>query len=235
MSDGLRPAEVISLRASLALKAGIGGRLVPLPSRGACRVIKSQVLADFIVERTVPIEEPEDPSIPTEESTLGQQNQTPLWMLYVDGSSNAEGRGAGLVITGPDNFIAGYALRLDFKASNNEAEYEALIAGIALAAELLVVHIRAHSDSQLVVSQVNGFSEAKKERMIKYLKKVRNEISIFEEFQIVQIPRTLNTRADALSKMATSGRFEPGNIYTEILPQPSIEKEEVLQINEEPS
>ncbi|XP_077228335.1 uncharacterized protein LOC143861280 [Tasmannia lanceolata] len=64
-----------------------------------------------------------------------------------------------------------YALRLDFKASNNEAEYEALIAGIALAIELRVSRIRVHNDSQLVVSQVNGFSEAKEERMIKYLEK----------------------------------------------------------------
>ncbi|XP_077228380.1 uncharacterized protein LOC143861327 [Tasmannia lanceolata] len=191
--------------------------------------IKSQVFADFIVDRTVPIGESEDPSIPVEEPTLGQQSQTPLWMLYVDGSSNAEGRGAGLVITGPDNFIAEYALCLDFKASNNEAKYEALIAGIALATELRVVRIRVHSDSQLVVSQVNGLSEAKEERMIKYLEKVRKEISTFEEFQIVQIPRTF--RADGLSKMASSGRFEPENIYTEILPQPSIEKEEILQIN----
>ncbi|XP_077215595.1 uncharacterized protein LOC143850216 [Tasmannia lanceolata] len=124
---------------------------------------------------------------------------------------------------------------LIFKASNNKAEYEALIAGIALATELQVVRIRVHSDSQLVVSQVNGFSEAKEERMIKYLEKGRKEISTFEEFQIVQIPQTLNTRANALSKMASSGKFEPGNIYTEILPQPSIEKEEILPINEEPS
>ncbi|XP_077251714.1 uncharacterized protein LOC143890925 [Tasmannia lanceolata] len=92
-------------------------------------------------------------------------------MLYVDGSSNAGGNGAGLVITGPDNFIVEYALRLDFKASNNEVEYEALIVGIALAAELRVSRIRVHSDSQLVVSQVNGFSEDKEERMIKYLEK----------------------------------------------------------------
>ncbi|XP_077230142.1 uncharacterized protein LOC143863345 [Tasmannia lanceolata] len=108
--------------------------------------------------------------------------------MYVDGSSNAGDSGAGLVITGPDNFITEYALRLDFKASNNEAEYEALIAGIALATELQVSRIRVHSDSQLVVSQVNGFSEAKEEQMIKYLKKVRKEISAFEEFQIVQVP-----------------------------------------------
>ncbi|XP_077215981.1 uncharacterized protein LOC143850646 [Tasmannia lanceolata] len=78
-------------------------------------------------------------------------------------------------------------------------------------------------------------SEAKEERMIKYLEKVRKEISTFEEFQIVQISRTLNTRADILFKMASSGMFETGNIYTEILPQRSVEREEVLQLNEEPS
>ncbi|XP_077246030.1 uncharacterized protein LOC143885869 [Tasmannia lanceolata] len=142
---------------------------------------------------------------------------------------------ADFIVERPDYFIAEYALRLDFKAINNEAEYEALIAGIALATELRANRIRVHSDSQLVVSQVNGFSEAKEERMIKYLEKVRKEISTFEEFQIVQVPRTLNTRADALSKMASSGIFEPENIYTEILPQPSAEREEILQLNEEPS
>ncbi|XP_077215766.1 uncharacterized protein LOC143850394 [Tasmannia lanceolata] len=89
--------------------------------------IKSQSLADFIVECTVPKEESEEPNLPAEESTPNQRTQNPLWMLYVDGSSNAGGNGAKLVITGPDNFIAEYALRLDFKASNNEAEYEALI------------------------------------------------------------------------------------------------------------
>ncbi|XP_077215946.1 uncharacterized protein LOC143850600 [Tasmannia lanceolata] len=156
-------------------------------------------------------------------------------MLYVDGPSNAGGSGVGLVIIGSDNFIVEYALRLDFKASNNEAEYEALIAGIAFTTELRVSRIRVHSDSQLVVSQVNGFSEAKEDRMIKYLEKVRKEISTFDEFQIVQVPRTLNTRTDALSKMASSGMFEPRNIYTEILPQPSVEREEILQLNEEPS
>ncbi|XP_077251526.1 uncharacterized protein LOC143890728 [Tasmannia lanceolata] len=188
------------------------------------------------MEHTVPLEESEGLSLPAEEEpTLSQQSQNPLWMLYVDGSSNAGGSGAGLVITGPDNFITEYALRIDFKASNNEAEYEALITGIALATELQVSRIRVHNDSQLVVSQVNGFGEVKEEQMIKYLENVRKEISAFEEFQIVQVPRTLNTRADALSKMASSAMFEPGNIYTETLPQPSVEREEVLQLSEEPS
>ncbi|XP_077237336.1 uncharacterized protein LOC143879015 [Tasmannia lanceolata] len=118
-------------------------------------------------------------------------------MLYLDGSSNSEGSGAGLVITGPDNFIAEYALRLNFKASNNEAEYEALITGIALATELRANRVRVHNDSQLVVSQVNGFSDAKEEWMIKYLEK---ETSALRSF-----------------------------------PNPSVEREEILQLNAEPS
>ncbi|XP_077226361.1 uncharacterized protein LOC143859588 [Tasmannia lanceolata] len=167
--------------------------------------IKSQVLVDFIAERKAPVDEPEKQDDFTEDPAPGSLAQNPLWMLYVDGSATAGGSGAGLVLSGPDNFLKEYALKLDFKASNNEADYEALIVEMALAAELRANRVRAHSDSQLVVSQVNGFSEAKEERMIKYLEKVRKEISAFEEFQIVQIPRTMNACADTLSKMASSG------------------------------
>ncbi|XP_077251870.1 uncharacterized protein LOC143891110 [Tasmannia lanceolata] len=131
------------------------------------RAIKSQVLAKFVAKRTVPIDEPEVPSNPNEELAPDSPSQGHLWMLYVDGSATAGGSGAGLVLTGPDNFLAEYALKLDFKASNNEAEYEALLAGIALATELHADLVVAHSDSQLIVGQVNGFSEAKDERMLK--------------------------------------------------------------------
>ncbi|XP_077237294.1 uncharacterized protein LOC143878965 [Tasmannia lanceolata] len=71
--------------------------------------------------------------------------------------------------------------------------------------------------------------------MIRYLEKVRKEISAFEEFQIVQILQTMNARADALFKMASSGILESGNVFTEILSQPSVERKEILQIREEPS
>lgn len=52
------------------------------------------------------------------------------WVLYVDGSSNKKGSGAGLILKGPENIILEYALRFSFKASNNTAEYEAFIAGL---------------------------------------------------------------------------------------------------------
>ncbi|XP_077215729.1 uncharacterized protein LOC143850356 [Tasmannia lanceolata] len=70
--------------------------------------------------------------------------------------------------------------------------------------------------------------------MIKYLEKIRKEISAFEEFQVVQIPRTMNSCANALSKMASSGIVESGNVFTEILSQPSVKGKEILQIGEEP-
>ncbi|XP_077223439.1 uncharacterized protein LOC143857051 [Tasmannia lanceolata] len=116
---------------------------------------------------------------------------------------NSNGSGAGLVLVGPDRFLVEYALKLDLKASNNEAEYEALLAGLSLALELEADRLKAHSDSQLIVGHINGLYEAKDQRMLKYLEKVRGKISLFKEFEIVQIFRTLNARADTLSRMAS--------------------------------
>ncbi|XP_012851511.1 PREDICTED: uncharacterized protein LOC105971204 [Erythranthe guttata] len=115
--------------------------------------IKAQILADFVVEMTT-----------SEEST-----SIPTWAINVDGSSTTTGGGAGIVLTSPDGDEFEYAKRFDFKASNNEAEYEALIAGIRLALAAGARKLIVHSDSQLVVNQVLGNYEAKEESMAKYL------------------------------------------------------------------
>ncbi|XP_077232178.1 uncharacterized protein LOC143867217 [Tasmannia lanceolata] len=119
--------------------------------------------------------------------------------------------------------------------SNNEAEYEALLAGLSLAHELEADRLKAHCDSQLIVGHINGLYEAKVKRMLKYLEKVREKISLFEEFEIVHISNSLNARADALSKMASSETTSWGNVYTEVFSRPSTEREEVTNINHEPS
>ena len=72
----------------------------------------------------------------------------------VDGSSGSRGSGAGLVLISPDQFKTSQALRFNFQASNNEAEYEAVIAGLGLARELGVQDIEVFSDSMLIVNQV---------------------------------------------------------------------------------
>ena len=75
----------------------------------------------------------------------------PKWELYVDGSSNEGGSGAGLILISPEGHQMHCALRFGFKASNNEAEYEALIAGLKLAREMKVESLKIYNDSQLVV------------------------------------------------------------------------------------
>ncbi|XP_038971178.1 uncharacterized protein LOC120104328 [Phoenix dactylifera] len=190
--------------------------------------VKAQALADFIVECTLP-DDPELPLIPTEER--------PPWVLYVDGSSTLGGSEAGLILTSPDGVVAEQALRLEFPASNNEAEYEALIARLKLAKELKAEDLRVFSDSQLVVSQVLEDFEAKEPSMQKYLQKVRELISALGSFNIQHIPRTENLRADEFSKLATSRMNElPKATVLEYLQTPSTEElEPTMCIDIEPS
>lgn len=69
----------------------------------------------------------------------------------MDGSATSKRNGAGIIITSPEGFEVKQALRFSFKASNNEAECEALLAGLHLAKSLATTRVHAHSDSQLVV------------------------------------------------------------------------------------
>ena len=59
-----------------------------------------------------------------------------IWKLFVDGAVNAQGNGASLILTSPEGIDIEYPLRFGFHTSNNEAEYEAVIAGLNLAHSL---------------------------------------------------------------------------------------------------
>ena len=78
--------------------------------------------------------------------------ELPKWKLYVDVSSNENGSGAGLMLISPENHRISSALRFTFKASNNEAECEALLTGLRLIKELQVDSLLIFIDSKLVVS-----------------------------------------------------------------------------------
>ena len=156
---------------------------------------KAQILADFVVECTIPERTADSPTT---------QNPPPAWILHVDDASNMHRSGARLVLTNADGLVTEYALRFSFHASNNQAEYEALVAGIRLAKELGITHLRAFSDSQLVVEQVKGDIEARDPTMKWYLQKLQTLISSFKLFEICYIPKDENSHADLLSKLATS-------------------------------
>ncbi|XP_077228427.1 uncharacterized protein LOC143861392 [Tasmannia lanceolata] len=209
--------------------------------------IKSQVLADFIVEFTAPATEPalvdatSTPlkNQPVKTSAMGpdhlRMTTRSIWILNVNGSASKGRCGAGVVLQGRDEFVAEYKLRLDFKASNNKAEYEALLAGLNLAAELGAKKLKIYSDSQLVVEQVNGTYEAKELRMKRYLRKVREELDGMGRVEVLQVPRGMNDHADAISKIASEETHDLGSVYTEILLHPSIDEKQVLVIPARPN
>ena len=128
----------------------------------------------------------------------------PTWEVHVDGASNQKGSGVGLVLVSPEKVVIEKSLRLDFSATNNEAEYEALVKGMAMVQRLGGKSIRLFSDSRLVVGQVRGEFEAKDEKMQRYLSQVKCLQLKFDSFDLLQVPRSGNAHADSLAMLAMS-------------------------------
>ena len=132
-----------------------------------CTSIKRQVLANLVAEFT----EPEIEELPLvgdmDEKLVGTISQYRLstWEVYVDGASNQNGSGVGLVLMSPEKVVIEKSLRFDFSATNNVAEYEALLVGMAMVQRMGGKSTKLFSDSRLVVGQVRGEFEAKDERM----------------------------------------------------------------------
>ncbi|KAM2032989.1 hypothetical protein ACFX1T_014941 [Malus domestica] len=125
-----------------------------------------------------------------------------------------------------------YALRFKFKASNNEAEYEALLAGLRLAKHLGVKRIDIFSDSQLVVNQATNNFDAKDSSMAAYLAQTQLLLKHFH-YQITQIPRVANSYADALSHLSSAVEDKIGRkIQIELLAAPSTMAAEVCNLQQ---
>ncbi|XP_070668925.1 uncharacterized protein [Malus domestica] len=146
--------------------------------------IEAQVLAYFIAEFTPSLEDATSQLKSTTEvaehalaaPTLSDKD---FWRLHVDGSSNYKGSRAGLVLINPDGSMLKQAITLGFKTSNNEAAYEAILAGFLMAQDLALKKLAIYSDSQLITSQTIGQYTAKHPRIVLYLTKVRNQLKAF--------------------------------------------------------
>jgi hypothetical protein len=120
-----------------------------------CHVVKSQVLADFIVDWTPsasPLGGPDD-SEPEHRAPVFTR---PHWTLFFDGSSRKQGADAGVLLLSLHGDQFKYMVHLDFKATNNMSEYEALLFGLSIALSLGVWQLLMKEDSQLIVKHVKG-------------------------------------------------------------------------------
>ncbi|XP_074346201.1 uncharacterized protein LOC141684969 [Apium graveolens] len=108
-------------------------------------MIKSQVLLDFVAEYRFKCRAPRS-----------DENQSRPWLLFIDGSSTADSGGAGIILISPEGFKIQQALKFEFPAINNVAEYEALIAGLKLAVDLEAEIIDIFEDSQMTPRSSTG-------------------------------------------------------------------------------
>ncbi|GKA93483.1 reverse transcriptase domain-containing protein [Tanacetum coccineum] len=126
------------------------------------------------------------------------------WKLYTDGASSPDGAGAGLMLIDPAGKEYTYALRFEFETTNNEAEYEALLAGLRIAQEM------------------------------KSRKKGKKSLNGFEGYTVEHIRRNQNKNADALSKLASmTFEHLTKEVLVEVLAKRSIEEKEVLKVEME--
>ena len=147
----------------------------------------------------------------------------------MDGAANQRGSRVWLVLLSPDRIIIEKSLRLGFSATNNEAEYEVLLVGMAMVQKMGENAVEMFSDSRLVVDQVMGELEAKDTRMQEYLSHVRHLQIKFESFILSHVSRSGNTHANSLATLATSSAQDlPRVILVEDLCNPVMVKKDLL-------
>jgi ribonuclease HI len=177
------------------------------------KAIKSQVLADFVAEWV-------------DTQLLAAPIQPELWTMYFDGSLMKTGAGAGLLFISPLGKHLRYVLRLHFPASNNVAEYEALVNGLRIAIELRVRCLDARGDSQLVIDQVMKNSHYRDPKMEAYCDEVRCLEDKFYGLELNHVARRYNETADELAKIASGRTTVPPDVFSRDLHQPSAKTDD---------
>jgi ribonuclease HI len=183
------------------------------------KAIKSQVLADFLAEWT----DTQFPTVPI---------QPELWTMYFDGSLMKTGVGAGLLFISPLGKHVRYVLLLHFPASNNVAEYEALVNGLRIAVELGVRRLDARGDSQLVIDQVMKNSHCRDQKMEAYCDEVRRLEDKFYGLELSHVARRYNETADELAKIALGRITVPPDVFSKDIYQPSVKLDDAPEPKE---
>ena len=173
--------------------------------------MKGQVLADFLAAHPISDDSPLACEFPDEE-VLNADGSRPTWEMYFDGASSIRPSfrpklptiraGIGLVFVTPKRGIIRHAFMLTEPCTNNEAEYEALIAGLEMAIHMGIRRLKVYGDSQLILSQVAGEFKVLKPELIRYHERTMELIDQIPEVILEKATRAENGRADALARVA---------------------------------
>ncbi len=125
-------------------------------------------------------------------------------VLHVDGGArgNPGPAAIGVVVSTPDGSVIDELAERIGVATNNVAEYQAVLRGLERARALGADEVEVVGDSELVVRQLKGSYRVKHPDMRRLYDQAMAALSAFERWQIRAIPRSLNARADALVNAA---------------------------------
>ncbi|KAK8918661.1 hypothetical protein KSP39_PZI021453 [Platanthera zijinensis] len=179
--------------------------------------IKAQAMTDFLADYVVEVAE--------------EQLTRPVpWKVMVDGASGRHSLGVGAILESPQGTRIEQTVVVHFPITNNQAEYEAVIAGLRLARELGVHDVEVLTYSMVVASQINWEFEAREPTLQLYLTKAKRIIGTFRTFSIKHVPREENEQADQLAKHGP----RVGGTITYLF-RPSIEEGELMEVEQHPS
>ena len=165
-----------------------------------------------------------EPDEETQETALPGKEASCDWIKYFDGAFSLEGAGAGVLLIAPTGEHLKYVIQMHFPrevSTNNTTEYEGLLAGLRIAADLGIKKLVVRGDSQLVVKQVN--KDYQSPLMKAYVDKVRKLEERFDGIQAEHVPRAENDIADYLSKRAALKLPVEPSTFVLQLTQPSVD------------
>jgi ribonuclease HI len=151
--------------------------------------------------------------------------------MYFDGSLKLQGVGAGILFIAPGGEHLKYELQLLFRASNNVAEYKALVHGLSITVSLGIKKLMVYDDSLVVISQINKDWDCSTDSMGKYCVAMRKLEDKFEGLEFHHVERDRNVAADALSKLGSSRAQFPPGIFVQEIQQPSIITDQMEECN----
>jgi ribonuclease HI len=185
------------------------------------KAIKSQVLSNFIAEW------------PELQST-GLPDLSSVWTMYFDGSKRVQGAGAGVVLISPQGDKLKYILRMSFpQASNNEAEYEALLHGMKMAKACGATRLKIFGDSDLVIQQVMNRCDAISDNMPAYRNLYYYLEGTFNGCEVSHVSRASNEEADNLANIGSQCLPIPQGVFWEEIIERSIQNHETSTTEEQ--
>ncbi|XP_016650470.1 PREDICTED: uncharacterized protein LOC107881355 [Prunus mume] len=164
----------------------------------AQKSIIGQALADFLAHH------PAQGQIEELEVEIGMARmEKNYWTMYFDGFSTETRSGTGVVIESPQGQRWQFAFQLDFKCTNNQAEYEALIIGLEILKEIKATRVLVYGDSPLVINQLTGEYQCTSENLTMYYVTALNTAREFSRISFVHVPCTKNHEANEMAQVAS--------------------------------